>query len=124
MRSGKLHQEKAAIAARLRGLRKRMSVGCIVRAYSDGRDVALNGYQGGMFCVWCPDQDAIPNCKARCLGGKYTCRHVGACPCSIPYSKARLAAFVRWLTRHVREQLADQCVLARQHTENEFVSDY
>lgn len=118
-----LHAEKVAIARRIRALRQKSSVGCIVRAYSDGKDVSGNGYQGGMFCVWCPDQDAIPNCKARCLNGRYVCRHLGVCPCSIPYSKRRLAGFMRWLVRHVREQLADQRIRAWRETED-VVLDY
>ena len=113
MPSGELHREKVAIARRIRALRRHTKVGCIIRAYSDGKDVAVNGYQGGMFCVWCPDQDMIPNCKARCLNGRYTCRHVGVCPCSIPYSKRRLAAFMRWLLRHVQEQMFDRHYLER-----------
>jgi len=115
-----LHREKVAIARRLRALRAE-HCGCIVRRYSDGRDSTVNGFRGSMFCVWCPDADTIPDeCPETCAGDyHFTCNGVGLCPCSLPYSKARLRDFVRWITRRYREQIVDRLLAERRWVDDD-----
>jgi len=109
-----LHEEKVAAARRIRVLRARPR-GCIIRHYSDGRDVMANGLRGSMFCIWCPDMQGIPtDCPETCIAAEHiTCKHLGLCPCSVAYGRARLRAFMRWLIRHYREQVTDRMILSR-----------
>ena len=64
---------------------------------------ANGGQKQHLFCLHCPDSDRLPDsCDARCNPGTNVngCKLVADCPCFMPATPKRLAAYEKWLARH------------------------